>query len=107
MVLLQIPDTVYSLVLVLHPRCTRIPSQAPLFISFTTPSSIAKFQASLSTSFLSHVKFAILSDSIMSTSQDRGGDYKPVSLDERDAVELRKAVATGGVKEPLISSASA
>jgi len=42
----------------------------------------------------------------MTTSQDRGGDYKTVSLDERDAVELRKAVATGSVKEPLISSAS-
>jgi len=43
----------------------------------------------------------------MATSQDRGGDYKTVGLDERDAVELRKAVATGGVREPSISSASA
>ncbi|KAH9993692.1 UAA transporter [Russula compacta] len=42
----------------------------------------------------------------MATSKDRGGEYKSVPLDERDAVELRKAVATGSVKEPFISSAS-
>jgi hypothetical protein len=43
----------------------------------------------------------------MSTPKDRGEGYKTVPLDEQDAVELRKAVATGSVKEPLISSASA
>jgi len=42
----------------------------------------------------------------MATSKDRGGEYKNVSLEEQDAVELRKAVATGSVKEPFISSAS-
>lgn len=42
----------------------------------------------------------------MATSKDRGGEYKSVPLDERDAVELRKAVATGSLKEPFISSAS-
>ncbi|KAH9975881.1 hypothetical protein BGW80DRAFT_1295072 [Lactifluus volemus] len=42
----------------------------------------------------------------MSTPKDRGEGYKSVPLDEQDAVELRKAVATGSVKEPLISSAS-
>jgi hypothetical protein len=42
----------------------------------------------------------------MALPKDRG-EYKNVSLEEQDAVELRKAVATGGVKEPLISSASA
>jgi len=42
----------------------------------------------------------------MATPQERGGDYKPVALDEQDAVELRKAVATGSVKEPFSSSAS-
>jgi hypothetical protein len=41
----------------------------------------------------------------MATSKDRG-DYKNV-LEEQDAVELRKAVATGSVEEPLVSSASA
>jgi len=38
----------------------------------------------------------------MSTSKERG-DYKNV---EQDAVELRKAVATGGVEEPMVSSGS-
>jgi hypothetical protein len=42
----------------------------------------------------------------MATSKDRG-DYKNVLLEEQDAVELRKAVATGSVEEPLVSSASA
>jgi len=42
----------------------------------------------------------------MTSPKDRGGDYNNVSLEEQDAVELRKAVATGSVKEPLISSAS-
>ncbi|KAI9511546.1 UDP-galactose transporter [Russula earlei] len=39
-------------------------------------------------------------------SKDRGGEYKNVPLEEQDAVVLRKAMATGSVKEPLISSAS-
>jgi hypothetical protein len=43
----------------------------------------------------------------MTTPKDRGGEYKNVPLNEQDAVELRKAVATGGVKEPVVSSASA
>lgn len=43
----------------------------------------------------------------MTSPKDRGGDYKNVPLEEQDAVELRKAVATGSVKEPLFSSASA
>jgi len=43
----------------------------------------------------------------MATSKDRGGEYKNVPLEEQDAVELRKAVATGSVKEPFNSSASA
>jgi hypothetical protein len=42
----------------------------------------------------------------MATSKDRG-DYKNVLLEEQDAVELRKAIATGSVEEPLVSSASA
>ena len=42
----------------------------------------------------------------MATSKDRG-DYKNGLLEEQDAVELRKAVATGSIEEPLISSASA
>jgi hypothetical protein len=42
----------------------------------------------------------------MATS-NRGVEYKNVPLEEEDAVELRKAVATGSVKEPMISSASA
>ncbi|KAH9072168.1 UDP-galactose transporter [Lactarius deliciosus] len=42
----------------------------------------------------------------MAMPKDRGGDYKTVSLEEQDAVELRKAVATGSVKEPVFSSAS-
>ena len=42
----------------------------------------------------------------MATSKDRG-DYKNVLLEEQDAVELRKAVATGSVEDPLFSSASA
>ncbi|KAH9967328.1 hypothetical protein BC827DRAFT_1173270 [Russula dissimulans] len=42
----------------------------------------------------------------MSMSKDRGGEYRNVSLEEQDTVELRKAVATGSVKEPFISSAS-
>ena len=41
----------------------------------------------------------------MATSKDR--EYKNVPLEEQDAVELRKAVATGSVKEPVLSSASA
>jgi len=40
----------------------------------------------------------------MATSKDRGGEYKNVPLEEQDAVELRKAVATGSVKEPFLSS---
>ena len=43
----------------------------------------------------------------MAIPKDRVGEYKNVSLEEQDAVELRKAVATGSVKEPLLSSASA
>ena len=43
----------------------------------------------------------------MAIPKDHGGEYKDVSLGEQDAVELRKAVATGSVKEPLLSSASA
>jgi hypothetical protein len=41
----------------------------------------------------------------MASPRDR--DYKNVPLEEQDAVELRKAVATGSVKEPISSSASA
>jgi len=41
----------------------------------------------------------------MPSSQDRG-DYKPVAMDESDAVELRRAVATGSVREPILSTAS-
>ncbi|SRR6266404_4693900 len=58
-------------------------------------------------SILSPVRPIILLDFIMATPKDRGGEYKSVPLEEQDAVELRKAVATGSVKEPFISSASA
>lgn len=42
----------------------------------------------------------------MAIPKDRGGDYKNVSLEEEDIVELRKAITTGSV-EPLPSSACA
>jgi hypothetical protein len=58
-------------------------------------------------SLLSHARLAILLGLIMTTPKDRVGEYKIVPLDEQDAVELRKAVATGSVKEPIVSSASA
>jgi hypothetical protein len=38
---------------------------------------------------------------------NRGVEYRNVPLEEEDAVELRRAIATGSVNEPVISSASA
>ena len=79
-----------------------------LLYSPSTPKLSSRLRLSLSlSSLLGHVRPAIRLDLIMSTPKDRGEGYKSVPLDEQDAVELRKAVATGSVKEPLFSSASA